>query len=287
MRRLSRAFRNRAKSKSDGQDEDTSSDQQSNGIWHTRKNSIKTPQSTIIVPLYIYPSKQSTWQPLYDAIDKHPDLNFLIIVNPNSGPGKPPWWPNKDYIRELPLLNSRPNVTAIGYVSIDYCRRDIHEVLYDIQGYSEWPKDTMEAGVYVEGIFFDETPEKYSADHEMYLQRLSDWARNSEGIQGDRLVVHNPGTMPDDALSSSRPDVVCVFEDRYDRLNSGAETLLEKFDRRELCYMVHSVPKDEAWRTAKMLRSRAKYVFLTEAEERFYEDFGGSWREFVEAMAIA
>lgn len=133
----------------------------------------------------------------------------------------------------------------------------------------------------MKGIFFDETPERYSADADMYMQRLSDWARNSEGIRGDRLVIHNPGTMPDEALSSSRPDVVCVFEDRYDQLRFGA------VEREEACYMVHAVPKDEIWRAAKVVRGRAKYVFLTQAEERIYEDFGESWEEFVEAMAIA
>src|SRR4051812_36027461 len=96
----------------------------------------------IVMPLYIYPLAEITWKPLYDAyvtttpqatlathdadktrsITAHRNLDFLIIVNPNSGPGGEPL-PSHDYVRELPKLNALPNVRTVGYLAIEYCRK--------------------------------------------------------------------------------------------------------------------------------------------------------------------
>jgi hypothetical protein len=58
------------------------------------------------------------------SIDNNPDLHFLIVINPNSGPGEPPA-PDANYSRELPLFNAKENVTTVGYVRMQYCRRHL------------------------------------------------------------------------------------------------------------------------------------------------------------------
>jgi hypothetical protein len=37
----------------------------------------------IVIPLYSYPTG-SAWQPILDAAQAHPALQFLVILNPNS-----------------------------------------------------------------------------------------------------------------------------------------------------------------------------------------------------------
>ena len=41
----------------------------------------------IIIPMYVWPTDDSTWGPVYDAISSHPNIEFQVIVNPDSGPG--------------------------------------------------------------------------------------------------------------------------------------------------------------------------------------------------------
>ena len=39
----------------------------------------------VLVPLYAYPSDNSTWAPVRNAIVAHPEVNFTVIINPDSG----------------------------------------------------------------------------------------------------------------------------------------------------------------------------------------------------------
>jgi hypothetical protein len=40
----------------------------------------------VILPLYTWPS-DGAWDPVYDALVAYPEVDFNVIVNPNSGPG--------------------------------------------------------------------------------------------------------------------------------------------------------------------------------------------------------
>ncbi|KAF2268664.1 hypothetical protein CC78DRAFT_529675 [Lojkania enalia] len=146
-----------------------------------------TSKSSILLPLYIYPDS-GAWDPLHSAICANPNLNFIIIVNPNSGPGSPPWWPNADYIREIPRLNAQPNACTVGYVRTTYCRRPIQEVLRDIATYADWSKDFSINGLGVNGIFFDETPNVYSEEVKTYLDSITEAVKSDTGIRGERIV---------------------------------------------------------------------------------------------------
>lgn len=159
-------------------------------------------KSKIILPLYIYPHP-GAWDPLYAAyvsqihsfthgliggsISAHPDLEFLVIVNPNSGPGAPPWWPNEDYVREIPRLNASRNVTTVGYVRTTYCRRPVEDVVQDIEVYAK--RNNVFAGLQVHGIFVDETVNLYSKEAKHYLDRIDHTVKGSAGIHGNRIVL--------------------------------------------------------------------------------------------------
>lgn len=109
-------------------------------------------------------------------------------MNPNSGPGAEPWWPNEDYVREIPRLNAHANVQTVGYVSTDYCKKPIEKVLADIDGYARWSSDERFPGLAVRGIFFDETPNVFSEAVEAFLHTITSHVKGAGGILGDRTV---------------------------------------------------------------------------------------------------
>lgn len=108
-------------------------------------------------------------------------------MNPHNGPGAPPS-PDADYSREIPRLNAFPNVCTIGYVRINYCKRHLTEVCKDVAKYAGWSKDYAASGLGVHGIFFDETPNHFTAKAASYLNTVSQNVKDATGILGDRLV---------------------------------------------------------------------------------------------------
>lgn len=129
-----------------------------------------------------------------------------MIINPNSGPGVDPdgWLPDKHYSREIPRLTERANVTIVGYVRVDYCRRPVNEVLEDIRKYANWStglpvgsNDTCDSVTVnsatsnqfsVRGIFFDEVPNIWKSEDAAYLEDAGILVKKIDGILGDRLV---------------------------------------------------------------------------------------------------
>lgn len=71
---------------------------------------------SICLPLYIYPdSSASTWKPFINAIKAHPKVNWLVIVNPDSGPGTNASCPSDlNILTGVSQLNSFPNVYTLG-----------------------------------------------------------------------------------------------------------------------------------------------------------------------------
>lgn len=122
----------------------------------------------------------------------YPDVNFLVVVNPNSGPGTEPL-PGKDYAREVPRLNAFPNVHAVGYVRVDYCRKPLADACAEIDRYARWRRHPdAPPGLHVEGIYVDETPNHYSPEAAQYLDHLRRLVKASDGLAGERSTVRLP-----------------------------------------------------------------------------------------------
>lgn len=234
--------------------------------------------------MYIYPLSTTTWAPLYDAITAHPDLDFLVVVNPNSGPGDLPS-PNKDYAREVPKLNAFPNVYTVGYIRIHYCDKPLENVYQEIDRYASWSACD---GLGLGGILLDETPNHYSEAREEYLRACTGFIKGNQGILRDRMVVHNPGTPPDAGLANTCPDLILTCEEPYERYRSDEvqHRLAElPYDRVRCGYMINAVPVGELTGLVRELRDRATYVFATEVEGDFYERFGPtSWKQLMHAL---
>ena len=233
----------------------------------------------------------------------------MAVVNPNSGPGEPPWWPDPRYVREIPRLKQHANVSMLGYVRIDYCKRDIAETYRDIAAYNDWADDLNHRGLSVGGIFFDETPNCHTDHAARYLESINRRVKTAVGISGQRLVssalswrkdtkrtdltsrlqtVHNPGTMPDEKLNRvSRPDVTVVFEDslaRYRNCGVKEKEGVDRFGRSRCCIILHSVPILEMRPVVQEVKQRAQYVFVTDLRDSYYNRFGPSWIEFIDAI---
>ncbi|KAF2667968.1 hypothetical protein BT63DRAFT_375237 [Microthyrium microscopicum] len=231
-----------------------------------------------------------------DLISAHPNVQFTIIVNPHDGPGAG-LMPDEYYSVEIPKLNAFPNVRTVGYVRVNYCTRDVTEVCNDVAKYAGWSKDFANTGLGVEGIFFDETPNSNTSLPQLdnvasYLQTVSRYAKDSEGILGDRLIIHNPGTPPDVEVGNAGADVTTVVEESFASYESPAlqeyyaarYALLPDFDRAKRAYMVHSTPVESLSDLVLRLRDSGDYLFITDLCEDYYCKFGHSWLEFVRAV---
>ncbi|CAN9105369.1 unnamed protein product [Alternaria alternata] len=261
-------------------------------------------QSKVLLPLYIYP-QVGAWDPLYTAVAANPCVRFVVIINPNSGPGAAPWWPNEDYVREIARLNALPNVTTLGYVRVAYCRRPVQDVLEDIETYRRRARE--DDRLRVEGIFVDETVNLYSEEAKKYLDAIDRRARTLIGVVENKMaslniflneteqselitpkMIHNPGTAVSAELAAPGPEITVVVETSYEEfMTEGYQEWLSTspYKRARTAYIVHSVPQGEVKALTIALCERAEYLFVTSAFCGFYESFAGSWHDFVASLA--
>jgi hypothetical protein len=125
------------------------------------------------------------------SISAHPDVNFTVVINPGNGPG-PDSLPDANYTREIPTLSSYENVRLLGYVYTSYAKRNVSAIRKDIQTYADWPTNSSNPNLAVQGIFFDETPQQYEAQTLTYLQGLTDFVKDQEGLGPDQFVSAIP-----------------------------------------------------------------------------------------------
>jgi hypothetical protein len=106
----------------------------------------------LLIPLYIYPTTTS-WEPLFCAATSHPQLGFLVIVNPANGPGSEAL-PDANYMTALAKLTTLPNVTVLGYVHCSYGHRALADVQSDVKAYQSWHIESLAEGYPVRDMHF-------------------------------------------------------------------------------------------------------------------------------------
>lgn len=158
----------------------------------------------VILPLYIYPLKKA-WDPLVHAAEAHPNVRFLVIVNPGNGPG-PDSMPDASYKAALRKLNLIANIHPIGYVHTSYGQRALVDVQRDVDLYRQWNSTFR-----LEGIFIDEVPSDPSSLP--YMASLSNHVHSTWQTNLNRhgLVIYNPGVVVDRAFFDNAEYVV-TFE---------------------------------------------------------------------------
>lgn len=148
----------------------------------------------IMVPLYTYPGARglSAWTSLVNTIQSHAEVQYLVIINPDNGPG-PTTYPDSNYIDNVAKLNSYDNVNLIGYVDTQYASVPIETVYADIDKYANWA-DYEQADIALHGIFFDDMTVRDNSTTYEYMSSISNYAYSSFAESSSRpTVVFNPG----------------------------------------------------------------------------------------------
>ncbi|KAH8647894.1 spherulin 4-like cell surface protein [Xylariales sp. PMI_506] len=241
-----------------------------------------TPAANVIVPLYIYPLNNTTWDPVYTAFALRPDLNFTVIVNPSSGPGDTEF-PNADYTEAISKLNAFDNVRTVGYVRTGYATRNITNVTSEVATYAGWSGNSSSLAMH--GIFFDESPYEYSADAVAYMSTIDSFVKDSAGILGSKTVIHNPGVIPDSRYNDTNLDITVIFEQTYTEWqNKSVSVEALPATRGAYSIMVNSVPTmDNSTMSTYVdeLSDLGEYLFITSNTENIYETFATDWLQFI------
>ncbi|KAK3681893.1 hypothetical protein LTR37_020786 [Vermiconidia calcicola] len=218
------------------------------------------------------------------SVTLNSDVNFTVIVNPESGPGSGVS-PGDDYVSAIQRLNAIPNVRTVGYVRTGYGDRDIDTVTREVATYSGWSQ--LNNSLSIMGIFFDEAPHEWTLERQRYLSAANQAVEDAAGIRQPKLIIHNPGTPPDPRLDDSRTDIIVAFESPFDSFQDRQSDLKSlSGDRSSYSFMVLDVPEGENMRKLVQKMSRqARYLFVTTANQGYYEHFSDSWAEFTSIMA--
>ncbi|KAK0386715.1 hypothetical protein NLU13_6550 [Sarocladium strictum] len=157
----------------------------------------------VVVPLYMYPV-EGAWDPLFEAARAHPEVAFVAIANPNSGPGKDAL-PDASYLAALREMSGIDNIRCLGYGS-----RALDTVNQDVDVYRLW-NTSPDHAIRVDGIFFDEAPS--DPQNVEYMRQASSHVHETWQSELHRPgeVMLNPGVVVDREYYDLAEHVV-VFE---------------------------------------------------------------------------
>ena len=136
----------------------------------------------ILIPLYIYPTDAS-WMAVASAKQTNPNVPFVAVINPNSGPGLTQ---DPNYVAGINNLRAA-GIVVLGYVPTDYGATPIATVESSVNAYKSWYA--------LDGIFFDEM--STSGLTQSYYQSLASYC-NSLGYT---ITAGNPGATEPISLS--------------------------------------------------------------------------------------
>lgn len=247
-------------------------------LWKEKPPQTTTIKPFIILPLYIYPTATS-WDILYSTLTTHPQLPFLIIINPLSGPGPAPY-PNTNYIVAIAKLRTHTNTKILGYVHTTYAKRPERAVKNDISIYAGW-KIHLESDIRVDGIFFDEAPNSYTREPFAYMSSVCQYAKE---VLGGGPVVLNPGVRVDAAYYTVA-DFIVGYENHHSAYPTNSLDTVERSLRSVTSILVHhftGTAKEQREIVLGLLREGFRGVFVSTHE---YDEWSSLWSAFCGAVA--
>lgn len=210
---------------------------------------------SIFIPLYIYPLwfiGGTEWYQLADLMARHPRVEYVLFINPDSGP---PETENTDFTAGFAILKAQGNASHIkilGYVPTEFGSLSLSTVTRDIDLYYQfWPND-------INGILVDQMHN--IAGFETYYQAITDHVHNKRPNQ---LVVANPGTSTLAAYVATA-DVLQVLESTGNPTLATVitDTFNGQFSRNKFALGIHSEPSFNA-PLLTQFAAHAKYIFTT------------------------
>ncbi|KAE8377553.1 Spherulation-specific family 4-domain-containing protein [Aspergillus bertholletiae] len=169
----------------------------------------------ILIPYYAYPA-DGAWAPVEKLATDNPNVKFVIIINPNNGPGERTL-PDENWRKAVPQLAAHSNVAILGYVATGYGGRDMSAVQRDIETYANWPTVSSDASFAVHGIFLDEAPAESDDKKVAFYKQAASLVKGNKGFGSKNTVIMNPGAVPDSAYLDI-PDSTVIFESSYSQL---------------------------------------------------------------------
>ncbi|KHN93824.1 Spherulation-specific family 4 [Metarhizium album ARSEF 1941] len=244
------------------------------------------PRPFLIVPLYMYPL-EAAWEPLFRAARSHPDVSFVAIVNPNSGPG-PDSLPDANYLAALQEMHGVANICALGYVFCSYGERPEAAARADIARYCRWSRH---GNISLAGIFFDETPSQLW--RLTYMASLAHYSRLTwrQETGKDGVVIYNPGVVVPRPFFA-HADFVVVFEQSHHHWDATlaprglARAPVEV--RSKTVAVIHSSQAGAAQvgdLTRYVLSLGLTGLFVTDQKDGGYTQWPSLWTELAAAMA--
>jgi hypothetical protein len=163
---------------------------------------ISTEPTSVLLPLYSYPTGWKTNTELSDLINAT-DGEFISIINPSDGPGLSQ---NTDYVDGIDYLYSK-NTKIVGYIYTSRGSRDIQDIYDDIDNYVAFYGTEK-----LTGIFFDEVSLNNDAN-QTYVKDISEYAR-SRNLD---YIVLNPGRSVDQSIvDENYYDLIVTYENSYE-----------------------------------------------------------------------
>ncbi|KAF7344998.1 hypothetical protein MVEN_01662600 [Mycena venus] len=157
----------------------------------------------ILLPLYIYPDTNcAAWSPVSAAISANPNVQWYIIINPNSGPGST----DPLYQSCVSQLPASTNQITMGFVDTK-----AGNVLGDIDTYAGWPSSSRPHGIYLDNI--SPTANQLST-YESYISHAKS--------QGFSFIGLDPGQTVAESSYFSIADLINTYEDSYSSFNADS-----------------------------------------------------------------
>lgn len=202
--------------------------------------------SGIIVPLYSYPG--DAWKRVAQAKLANPSVSFVVVINPNNGPGSSF---DANYAKGTEQLQSA-GVTVLGYTYTKYAHRLPSSVLSDIESYMRWYK--------VDGVLFDEMSNL--AGLEGYY---SDLRMNAKAM-GCKFTFGNPGTKILPSYLETVDNLV-IYENRGIPSPTSLRTLTMGQEKSHFSCVSYGVSQLDSFVVART-SAYVGYVFMTGANKR-------------------
>lgn len=231
--------------------------------------------TSLILPMYIYPSSETSWAPIISAVAAYPTVKFYLIINPKDGPIKSQDGDYDNYKAAMALLRPaaaiNKNVVLLGYIRTARASGPSANVMSDIDAWTLYPE------LLPDGIFFDEVPT--SATESSYYQTLADHARTKIS---NAFVVLNPGTPPNSAYFSFADQVVV----QETPASAGAYEEVRGVSASKFSAMLYNVGSDYYMQGNVTELKDAGYgsMYVTDADDS-WDSLGNDWISFLEALS--
>lgn len=209
-----------------------------------------------IVPAYFYPG--DIWDQAISTLSK----GEAAIFNPASGAGKEV---NKDYSEMIREANKK-DFSLLGYVYVEYNKRDIGSVKSEIDNYFNW---YGVSSIFLDGVSSDKDDIAYYSDLYSYIKS-----------RGGRAVL-NPGTVPDEEYINVA-DQVIITEGKYaDYPAREFPEWIFRYSADKFAHLIYETPRESLSQAIASAKSRnAGYIYITDdGGQNAWDTLPTYWRE--------